>query len=52
MSVEELINLIKVLAVDNFDMKAPEFAKLLEKSIIEILKQREQANAETSNDNS
>lgn len=44
MSVEELINLMKVLAVDNYDMKAPEFAKLLEKSIIEIFKQREQTN--------
>lgn len=44
MSVEELINLIKVLAVDNYDMQAPAFAKLLEKQIIEIFKQREQTN--------
>lgn len=50
MSVEELINLIKVLAVDNFDMKAPEFAKLLEKSIIQIFKEREQQK-DDSNDN-
>ena len=50
MSVEELINLMKVLAVDNYDMKAPEFAKLLEKSIVEIFKQRE-VQANDSNDN-
>lgn len=43
MSVEELMNLIINLAVDNYDMKAPQFAKLLKDNIIEIFKQREEA---------
>lgn len=43
MSIDELINLIINLAVDNYDMKAPQFAKLLKDNIIEIFKQREEA---------
>lgn len=44
MSIDELLNLIINLAVDNYDMKAPQFAKLLKDNIIEIFKQREQTN--------
>lgn len=44
MSVEELINLMKILAVDNCEMSAPQFVKVLEKAILEIFKQREQTN--------
>ena len=40
MSIEELFMLLKVLAVDNYDMKAPEFVKLVEKRISEILAER------------
>lgn len=43
MSIDELLNLIINLAVDNYDMKAPQFAKLLKENIIEIFKQREEA---------
>ncbi len=54
MSIDELINLIINLAVDNYDMKAPQFAKLLKDNIIEIFKQREQeqkADERKDNDN-
>lgn len=52
MSIDELINLIINLAVDNYDMKAPQFAKLLKDNIIEIFKQREEAQKKDEDSNS
>lgn len=50
MSIEELFMVLKVMAVDNYDMKAPEFAKLVEKRITEIMTERASAN-EQADDN-
>ena len=52
MSIDELITLIINLAVDNYDMKAPQFAKLLKDNIIEIFKQREQEQKANEDSNS
>lgn len=52
MSIDELLNLIINLAVDNYDMKAPQFAKLLKENIIEIFKQREEAQKKDEDSNS
>lgn len=52
MSIDELINLIINLAVDNYDMRAPQFAKLLKDNIIEIFKQREQEQKADDSSNS
>lgn len=52
MSIDELLNLIINLAVDNYDMKAPQFAKLLKDNIIEIFKQREQEQKANEDSNS
>lgn len=52
MSIDELINLIINLAVDNYDMKAPQFAKLLKENIIEFFKQREQEQKANEDSNS
>lgn len=52
MSIDELLNLIIALAVDNYDMKAPQFAKLLKDNIIEIFKQREEAQKANEDSNS
>lgn len=52
MSIDELLNLIINLAVDNYDMKAPQFAKLLKDNIIEIFKQREQEQKADEDSNS
>lgn len=52
MSIEELLNLIINLAVDNYDMRAPQFAKLLKDNIIEIFKQREQEQKANEDSNS
>lgn len=52
MSIDELLNLIINLAVDNYDMKAPQFAKLLKDNIIEIFKQREEEQKANEDSNS
>lgn len=52
MSIDELLNLIINLAVDNYDMKAPQFAKLLKDNIIEIFKKREQEQKANEDSNS
>lgn len=52
MSIDELLNLIINLAVDNYDMKAPQFAKLLKENIIDIFKQREQEQKANEDSNS
>ena len=52
MSIDELINLIINLAVDNYDMRAPQFAKLLKDNIIDIFKQREQEQKANEDSNS
>lgn len=48
MSIDELLLLLKVMAVDNYDMKAPEFAKLIEKRLTEIMAERTKANEQPS----
>ena len=52
MSIDELLNLIINLAVDNYDMKAPQFAKLLKENIIDIFRQREEAKKKDEDSNS
>lgn len=52
MSIDELLNLIINLAVDNYDMRAPQFAKLLKDNIIEIFKQREEEQKANEDSNS